>query len=154
MLLSLRGLVLAALVQCILCPPVDKKGPQQNETQDFNLGLEYNKCLQEVVQILESDPEFRKKLEGAKAEKKNADEAAEAEETWQDQCLQKTFKVVREFEGGQKAHGFEGLCVKASLSEANETMLTLFGSGDKENLLRETVRLEFCREVEELEPYR
>ena len=68
MLLSLRGLVLAALVQCILCPPVDKKGPQQNETQDFNLGLEYNKYLQEVVQILESDPEFRKKLEGAKVD--------------------------------------------------------------------------------------
>jgi hypothetical protein len=38
-----------------------------NETQqDWNLGLEYNKYLQEVVSILESDPEFRKKLENAK----------------------------------------------------------------------------------------
>ena len=27
-------------------------GPQQNETTDWNLGLEYNKYLQEVVQIL------------------------------------------------------------------------------------------------------
>merc|ERR1719415_237272 len=43
-------------------------GPQQNETQEWNLGLEYNKYLQEVVQILESDPEFRKKLESAKVD--------------------------------------------------------------------------------------
>ena len=43
-------------------------GPQQNETTDWNLGLEYNKYLQEVVQILESDPEFRKKLESAKVD--------------------------------------------------------------------------------------
>ena len=42
--------------------------PQQNETQDWNLGLEYNKYLQEVVQILEGDPDFRKKLESAKVD--------------------------------------------------------------------------------------
>jgi hypothetical protein len=42
-------------------------GPRLNETQqDWNLGLESNKYLQEVVSILESDPEFRKKLENAK----------------------------------------------------------------------------------------
>ena len=42
-------------------------GPAQNETTDeFNLGLEYNKYLQEVVSILESDQEFKKKLENAK----------------------------------------------------------------------------------------
>ena len=90
-----------------------------------------------------------KKLEGAKAEKKNADEAAEAEETWQHQCLQKTFKVVREFEGGQKAHGFEGLCVHADLSEANEKRLTLFCSDAKGHPLRQSVLLEFCSEVKE-----
>ena len=36
--------------------------------KDFDLGLEYNKYLQEVVQILENDPDFRKKLETAKAD--------------------------------------------------------------------------------------
>ena len=42
-------------------------GPQQNETlEDWNLGLEYNKYLQEVVQILESDQDFKLKLENAK----------------------------------------------------------------------------------------
>ena len=42
-------------------------GPRLNETQqDWNLGLEYNKYLQEVVSILESDPDFRTKLENAK----------------------------------------------------------------------------------------
>lgn len=42
-------------------------GPKQNETtEDFNLGLEYDKYLQEVVSILESDQEFKKKLENAK----------------------------------------------------------------------------------------
>ena len=92
-----------------------------------------------------------KQLEAAKAkaQKKNADEAAEAEETWQHQCLQKTFKVVREFEGGQKAHGFEGLCVHAALSEANEKRLTLFCSDDKGHPLRQSVLLEFCSEVKE-----
>ena len=32
------------------------------------LGIEYNRYLQEVVQILESDPEFRKKLESSDPE--------------------------------------------------------------------------------------
>jgi len=70
----LKALLLLVMAQCIVGPPVDKKapqpgaGPQQNETQDWNLGLEYNKYLQEVVQILESDPEFRKKLETAKVD--------------------------------------------------------------------------------------
>jgi hypothetical protein len=46
---------------------VNCPGPRLNETQqDWNLGLEYNKYLQEVVSILESDPDFRKKLENAK----------------------------------------------------------------------------------------
>lgn len=68
-------LLLFAVTRCIVGPPVDKKastsdkpGPQQNETQDWNLGLEYNKYLQEVVQILEGDPDFRKKLESAKVD--------------------------------------------------------------------------------------
>lgn len=72
--MMLQAVLVLALVQCIVGPPVDKKaaeageGPKQNETQDWNLGLEYNKYLQEVVQILESDPEFRKKLETAKVD--------------------------------------------------------------------------------------
>jgi len=68
----MRFLIILVFIPCILGPPVDKtpkKGPQQNETlEDWNLGLEYNKYLQEVVQILESDPDFRKKLENAKVE--------------------------------------------------------------------------------------
>ena len=61
--------------------------------------------------------------------------------------------MVEEFEGGIHAHGFEGLCVRATLSEAteempSEKMLTLFGASDKGKVLRETVRLRFCREVE------
>ena len=66
-------LLTALLIQSILGPPVDKKEtivePGQNETvKDIDLGLEYNKYLQEVVQILENDPEFRKKLESAKVD--------------------------------------------------------------------------------------
>jgi len=64
--------LLGAFAPCILGPPVDKNakpGPQQNETlEDWNLGLEYNKYLQEVVQILESDQDFKLKLENAKTE--------------------------------------------------------------------------------------
>ena len=66
-------LLTTLLIQSILGPPVDKKEtiaePGQNETvKDIDLGLEYNKYLQEVVQILENDPEFRKKLESAKVD--------------------------------------------------------------------------------------
>ena len=57
--------------------------------------------------------------------------------------------MVEEFEGGIHAHGFEGLCVKASLSEANETMLFLFGASDKGKVEKKTVRLQFCRQVDE-----
>ena len=44
-------------------------------------------------------------------EAKPEDEAAEAEPPWQDQYVQKVFRVVREFEGGQNAYGFVGVCV-------------------------------------------
>ena len=50
----------------------EKKGPDvavpANGT-DWDLGIEYNRYLQEVVQVLESDPEFRKKLEDSDVEK-------------------------------------------------------------------------------------
>jgi len=73
----MRGWVFLVLVQGVFGPPPVKRpegaagggvGPQQNETKDWNLGLDYNKYLQQVVEVLESDPEFRKKLETAKVE--------------------------------------------------------------------------------------
>merc|ERR1712242_579723 len=36
--------------------------PVGNGTEQWDLGIEYNRYLQEVVQVLESDPEFRIKL--------------------------------------------------------------------------------------------
>ncbi len=38
-------------------PPGEHQGG--NGTGDWELGIEYNRYLQEVVQVLESDPEFR-----------------------------------------------------------------------------------------------
>ena len=62
-------MVAAALISlCQARPPTRQKvdKPSQNETAaDWDLGIEYNRYLQEVVQVLESDPEFRKKLENA-----------------------------------------------------------------------------------------
>ena len=52
--------------------------------------------------------------------------------------------------GGKRAHGFEGLCVGGSLSEANETTFMLLGTCDKGKVLKETVRLQFCKLVDEL----
>ena len=40
-----------------------------NGTAEWDLGIEYNRYLQEVVQVLESDPDFRKKLEDSDVEK-------------------------------------------------------------------------------------
>ena len=68
------------------CSELNLPEPGQNETvQDFNLGLEYNKYLQEVVQILENDPEFRKKLESAKVDEiRDGTIAKELGETWEE----------------------------------------------------------------------
>ena len=44
-------------------------GKGVNGTEEWDLGIEYNRYLQEVVQVLESDPEFRKKLEDSDVEK-------------------------------------------------------------------------------------
>ena len=47
----------------------ERTGERGNGTADWDLGIEYNRYLQEVVQVLESDPEFRKKLEDSDVEK-------------------------------------------------------------------------------------
>ncbi len=48
---------------------VGEAGHEGNGTRDWDLGIEYNRYLQEVVQVLESDPDFRKKLEDADVDK-------------------------------------------------------------------------------------
>lgn len=58
----LLGLLVICLIDVIVGPPVqpDKK---KAEEEDPSLGLEYERYLKEVVNILESDDVFRKKLE-------------------------------------------------------------------------------------------
>ena len=68
---------------------------------------------------------------------------------YQEEYEKKNYKVVAEFEGGQNAYGFEGLCVRASMSEANEIKLMLMGSDEKGKVLRETVKILFCIKVDE-----
>ena len=52
---------------------IEGKHPQttevKNGTGDWDLGIEYNRYLQEIVQVLESDTDFRKKLEDSDVEK-------------------------------------------------------------------------------------
>ena len=59
-------------------PPAEEKEsegkhPQtaevKNGTEEWDLGIEYNRYLQEIVQVLESDTDFRKKLEDSDVEK-------------------------------------------------------------------------------------
>lgn len=40
-------------------PIVDAEHKGGNNSADWDLGIDYNRYLQEVVQVLESDPEFR-----------------------------------------------------------------------------------------------
>ena len=49
--------------------PSAQDGTVGNGTAEWELGIEYNRYLQEVVQVLESDPEFRKKLEDSDVDK-------------------------------------------------------------------------------------
>ena len=64
----MKILILISFISLCQSRPPIKEEPRpaqpQNET-DWDLGIEYNRYLQEVVQVLESDPEFRKKLENA-----------------------------------------------------------------------------------------
>lgn len=70
-----KFLTTALLVSCILCLtfalPVTKtkkdeeEKPAQPATPDVETALEYERYLKEVVEALESDPEFRKKLDKA-----------------------------------------------------------------------------------------
>ena len=46
---------------------------------------------------------------------------------FEDPFVQKSFRVVEEFEGGQAAYGFEGLCVRQEKVEGSEVRLTLMG---------------------------
>ena len=65
----MRVLVILALIGfCQSRPPVkEPKAKPAGETkpagngtaEDWDLNIEYNRYLQEVVQVLESDPEFR-----------------------------------------------------------------------------------------------
>lgn len=73
----MRGLIISALavlaVQQCVAPPVtqtkdeekDKEHTVEEDPKDTENAMEYHRYLDEVVQALESDPEFRKKLEKA-----------------------------------------------------------------------------------------
>ncbi|CAH1391789.1 unnamed protein product [Nezara viridula] len=89
-LLQLRSchfLILFIIVHNCVAPPAKSKQPVENETVGEEkpvsldeLGIEYNRYLKEVVDALESDPEFRKKLETAEeADFRNGKIAAELE---------------------------------------------------------------------------
>ncbi|XP_014286871.1 nucleobindin-2 [Halyomorpha halys] len=79
-------LFIIAIHNCV-APPAKSKQPVENETAGEEkpvsldeLGIEYNRYLKEVVDALESDPEFRKKLETAEeADFRNGKIAAELE---------------------------------------------------------------------------
>merc|ERR1712142_620195 len=44
-------------------------GSKSNDSADWDLGVPYNRYLKEVVQVLEGDAEFRKKLENSDVDK-------------------------------------------------------------------------------------
>ena len=60
----------------------------------------------------------------------------------------KTFRVVREFQGGQSVDGHEGLCVRAEQNEGGQTVLTLLGMTEGGKPIKETVLAEHCAEVD------
>lgn len=79
MLSTTRTLFLAIFLvalETIVCPPVNPSptpsaGHEQlNETLDHDpvLQLEYHKYLREIVNILETDPDFKKVIESASAD--------------------------------------------------------------------------------------
>ncbi|CAD5121236.1 DgyrCDS9769 [Dimorphilus gyrociliatus] len=57
-------LILVCTIDVIVGPPVQPDKKKAEEEEDPSMGLEYERYLKEVVNILESDEIFRKKLEG------------------------------------------------------------------------------------------
>ena len=75
---------------------------------------------------------MRNKAAQAKAKAKakaSPENSAEIEAPWKDQYEYKNFRVTREFDGGQKAYGHEGQCVRAVQAEGNSYRLTLMAQG-------------------------
>jgi len=68
---ALLGLALIAISSVVALPVTqNKKEPKEAEsstpaTADVETALEYERYLREVVEALEADPEFRKKLDKA-----------------------------------------------------------------------------------------
>ena len=58
-------LTIVILITGIVCPPVkdEQKPKNKAEASEEAYGLAYEQYLKEVVSTLESDPEFKKKLE-------------------------------------------------------------------------------------------
>lgn len=85
--LRINFFLLFIIIHNCVAPPAKSKQPVENETAGEEkpvsldeLGIEYNRYLKEVVDALESDPEFRKKLETAEeADFRNGKIAAELE---------------------------------------------------------------------------
>ncbi len=53
----------------IVDPPPEEDLYKENGTEEWAKAIEYKRYLKEVVQVLESDPDFRKKLESTDIEK-------------------------------------------------------------------------------------
>ena len=91
---------------------------------------------------------LRKKAKAKAKAKASPENSAEIETPLEDQYENKNFRVTREFEGGQKAYGHEGLCVRAEQAEGMSYRLTLVGSDEKGKATNEIVLAEHCDEVD------
>ena len=63
-----------------------------------------------------------------------------------DDFVQRTFRVVREFEGGQRLYGFQGLCMRGK--EGGRTLLLM--GGDDGKMTPQNAKLEHCECVDSL----
>ena len=82
---------------------------------------------------------MRKKAKAKAKAKASPENSAEIEAPWKDKFEQKNWRVTREFEGGQKQYGHEGLCVRAEQADGNSYRLTLMSSDEKGKATEEIV---------------
>jgi hypothetical protein len=93
---------------------------------------------------------MRKKAKAKAKAKASPENSAEIEAPWKDKFEQKNWRVTREFEGGQKEYGHEGLCVRAEQADGNSYRLTLMSSDEKGRNFMEIVLAEHCDEVDKM----
>jgi len=154
-------LAFAYMVQVSFAPPVDPNKPaapsdhaNENTDEEAAYNLEYERYLQEVVQLLESDPEFKAKLEKANPDDIKSGKIAEELDFLQHGVRSKLNEIKRREmdrlrdalrEKAERENGIHELVIPGHINHEEETF-------EKEDLRKLVIQA--TKDLEELDKKR